>query len=300
MPSFMPARIVGTTGLMTSETIGLPNIAGLLQSDGLPQAFAALGAHIAKCPEPDRAGLRRLILDGLANAPETAQIPLLSPEGLKTFLEASPVYLRVKETRRDAETPTIEESLSRVLIRALDGQAPSQRGELIVSVLPDVTEFSLLCELFRLVESNWAADRTIRPPEDTYFGISTGPLRDMLFARMQKAAKSGALWTQGSPTAILWFWWACGEELHVYAFVKESMRDAKALPALLDAIIYRVATPEEEYDVVPVRRWSKIIDFRALEENALHLSMTGTIRADRKKASRFLDAFGNGKSELFR
>jgi hypothetical protein len=283
-----------------SETLSLPNIPALLQSDGLPQAFAALGAILAKSPEPDRAGCRRLILEALDRAPDTAQAPLLTPPGLKTFLEASPAYLRVKETRSDAEAPTIENALCRLLIRTLDTQSAPKRGELILATLPDVTEISLLCELYRTVEGNWAADHASRPPEETYFGQSTGPLRDALFARVKRLAKSGALWTQGSPTAILWFWWACGEELHVYAYIKESMGDAKALPALLDTIVYRVATPEEEYDVIPVRRWSKLIDFRALEQSAVTLSMTGTVREDRKKARRFLDAFGNGKSELYR
>jgi hypothetical protein len=283
-----------------SEPIALPNIPALLQSDGLPQAFAALGAVLTKSPEPDRAGFRRLILDALAGTPEATQAPLLTSAGLKTFLEASPAYLRVKETRRDVEAPSIEDALCRFLIRALDTLPAQARGELILAALPDVTEISLLCELYRTVEGNWAADHASRPPEDTYFGHSTGPLRDALFARVKKIAKSGALWSQGSSPAILWFWWACGEELHVYAYIKESMGDAKALPALLDTIVYRVATPEEEYDVIPVRRWSKLIDFRALEQSAVNLSMNGTVREDRKKARRFLDAFGNGKSELYR
>jgi hypothetical protein len=283
-----------------SEPTGLPNISALLQSDGLPRAFAALGAILAQSPEPDRAEVRRLILDALAASTEAAQAPLLTAEGLKTFLAASPAYLGVKETRRDVEAPSIENALCRFLIQALDRLPAPGRGELILSILPDVTEISLLCELYRTVEGNWAADHASRPAEDTYFGHSTGLLRDALFARVKRLAKSGALWTQGSSPAILWFWWACGEELHVYAYIKESMGDAKALPALLDTIVYRVATPEEEYDVIPVRRWSKLIDFRALEQSAVNLSMNGTVREDRKKARRFLDAFGNGKSELYR
>jgi hypothetical protein len=282
------------------ETLNPPDIPGLLRSDGLPQAFAALGAVLARSPEPDRAGLRQTILEGLEATPAAVQAALATREGLKTFLEASPVYLRVKETRRDAEAPTIQERLSRLLIEALDRRPGSERGELIIAVLPDLVEISLLCELFRMVEGNWAADHAARPPEATYFGASTAALRDTLFARVQSAAKKGTLWNQGSPTAILWFWWACGEEQRVYAFIKDAMGDAKALPALLDEIVHRVATPEEEYDVIPVRRWSKLIDFRALEQSAVNLSMNGTARDDRKKARRFLDAFGNGKSELYR
>ncbi|WP_020173810.1 hypothetical protein [Methyloferula stellata] len=283
-----------------SDTLNPPNIPALLRSDGLPQAFAALGAVLARSPEPDRAGLRQTILDGLEATPAATQAALATREGLRTFLQGSPVYLRVKETRRDPEAPTIQERLSRLLIKALDPKPASERGSLVIAVLPDLAEISLICELFRMVEGNWAADHAARPPEETYFGASTAALRDMLFARVQLAAKKGTLWTQGSPTAILWFWWACGEEQRVYAFIKDAMGDAKALPALLDEIVYRVATPEEEYDVIPVRRWSKLIDFRALEQSAVNLSMNGTARDDRKKARRFLDAFGNGKSELYR
>jgi hypothetical protein len=282
------------------ETIDDLDIPTVLHRDGLPAAFTALGARLAATAEPEQAHLRHAILMRLEAAPAAVQAPLLTRDGLKTFLEASPVYLRVQETRRDAEAPTIQERLSRLLIKALDTMPASERGELVLSVLPDVTEISVLCELFRLVEGNWAADHASRPPEESYFGTSTGALRDTLFARVQVAAKKGTLWSQGSPTAILWFWWACGEEQRVYAFIKESMGDAKALPALLDEIVYRVATPEEEYDVIPVRRWSKLIDFRALEQSAVNLSMTVAVRDDRKKARRFLDAFGNGKSELYR
>jgi len=285
---------------MLETTAQLLDITAVLPADGLPRTFAIFGALLAKSAEPDRAGFRQMILEALESAPEAAQAPLLTREGLKIFLEASPAYLRVKETRRDAEAPTIQERLSRILITALDTKPASERGALIAGVLTEVNEISLLCELFRLVEGNWTGDHASRPPEETYFGQSTGSLRDTLFSRVQIAAKKGILWSQGSPTAILWFWWACGEEQRVYAFIKDSMGDAKALPALLDEIVYRVATPEEEYDVIPVRRWSKIIDFRSLEQSAVTLSMTGTVRDDRKKARRFLDAFGNGKSELYR
>ncbi len=277
----------------------LPDIPALLASDGLPAAFAALGVRLAATPEPEQAGFRHAILDALEAAPEAALTPLLTQDGLKTFFEASPAYLRVKETRRDAEAPTIQERLSRLLIKALDIKPPSERGELLLATLPGLIEISILCELFRMVEGNWTGDQAARP-EQAYFGASTGALRDTLFARAQLAAKKGTLWSQGSPTAILWFWWACGEEQRVYAFIKEAMGDAKALPALLDEIVYRVATPDEEYDVIPVRRWSKLIDFRALEQSAVNLSMNGPSRDDRKKARRFLDAFGNGKSELYR
>jgi hypothetical protein len=262
--------------------------------------LATLGVLLAQSPEPERAGVRHTILEALEAAPEAAQASLLTPAGLKTFIEASPAYLRVKETRRDAEAPTIQERLARLLIKTLDTKPAAARGELVLAVLSETAEISLLCELFRLVEGNWTGDGASRVPEDTYFGVSTGALRDMLFARVQLGAKKGSLWTQGSPTAILWFWWACGEEQRVYAFIKESMGNAKALPALLDEIVYRVATPDEEYDVIPVRRWSKIIDFRALEQEAVNLSLNGTGREDRRKARRFLDAFGNGKSELYR
>jgi hypothetical protein len=53
-------------------------------------------------------------------------------------------------------------------------------------------------------------------------------------------------------------------------------------------------------DRIAVRRWSKIVDFSSLEKAALQLALTGIARDDRRRARRFLDAFGNGKSELFR
>jgi len=275
-------------------------IVGLAEAEGAALAFAKSAASLAEAPEAERVGLRARSLDLIEAASPQAKAALLTREGLKTFIEATLVFLKVRETRTDPEAPTIQGRLAGFLAKVFAESEPDERGALVLGVLPELTEFSVLCELFRAVEGNWTADQVERPPEETFFGTGTKPLRDALFARVRLAAKKGSLWTQGSPTAILWFWWACGEEQRVYAFIKEAMDDAKALAALLDEVVYRVATPDEEYDVIPVRRWSKIIDFRQLEPKVVQLSMSAPSRDDRRKARRFLDAFANGKSELFR
>jgi len=275
-------------------------IASLAEAEGAAAAFARSAALLAEARDAEKPELRAKCLDLIEAASAKAKASLLTPEGLKTFLAASPTFLKIRETRTDAEAPTIQTRLAGLLAAIFGEAAPSERGALVLAILPEAPEFSVLCELFRLVEGNWTADQLERPPEETYFGTGTAAFRDALFARVRLAAKKGSLWTQGSPTAILWFWWACGEEQRVYAFIKESMDDGKALAALLDEVVYRVATPEEEYDVIPVRRWSKIIDFRQLEPKVVQLSMNAPSRDDRRKARRFLDAFANGKSELFR
>ncbi len=78
------------------------------------------------------------------------------------------------------------------------------------------------------------------------------------------------------------------------------MDDAQGLVPLLDMVVEPGAPDFGNADLVAVRRWSKIIDFSRLEKVALQLALTGTTREDRRRARRFLDAFGNGKSELFR
>jgi len=275
-------------------------ISSLAEAEGAAAAFGRSAALLAGAPEAERAGLRARHLDLIEGSSAAAKAALLKQEGLKTFLEATPTVLKIRETRTDPEAPTIQGRLAGFLANALMEASPDERGVLVLATLPAVTEFSVLCELFRTVEGNWTADQVERPPEETFFGTGTAGFRDALFARVRLAAKKATLWTQGSPTAILWFWWACGEEQRVYAFIKEAMDDGKALAALLDEVVYRVATPDEEYDVIPVRRWSKIIDFRQLEPKVVQLSMSAPSRDDRRKARRFLDAFANGKSELFR
>jgi hypothetical protein len=57
---------------------------------------------------------------------------------------------------------------------------------------------------------------------------------------------------------------------------------------------------EAGHDIVAVRRWSKIIDFNTLETRAVELLASAASKADRTRARRFLDAYANGKSDLFR
>ena len=78
------------------------------------------------------------------------------------------------------------------------------------------------------------------------------------------------------------------------------MRDQSSLASLLDIVIEPASPETGNSDLIAVRRWSKIIDFSSLEREALKLAMSGATRIERRRARRFLDAFGNGKSELFR
>ena len=263
------------------------------------QAFAAIEAKLASLSDPDRAPLRRAIIEALEATfeGETA----FTSDWLKAILEASPCFIHAKdETRISADAETHEERLCRLLIRSLETKPPAERGHLINSVIAALADVSLLCALFRSVDGDWSAEHAKRNAEETYFGTYTESLRNQLLDRVLNLAETGKFWTQVAPSSILWFWWACGQEQQVYVFTKKSMQSSSMLTALLDVPVGRVSTAQGDYDVIQVRRWSKIIDFHTLEKHALDLALSAPSRDDRKRARRFLDAYANGKSELFR
>lgn len=264
------------------------DIEALLESDSPSQALASIEARLAASPAADRPLLRRQILEALETA--FGRGKALTREWLEAILAASPNYLRASdETRRPVSTPSNQERLCALLIGGLEVTPPPERGQLIGSLIRDLEDVSLVCALFCSVAA-----------EEAFFGACAGALRDDLLDRVSLFAKSGELWAQAAPSSLLWFWFACGQEQDVYIFTQRSMREAGALRPLLEMAIDRVHASDGEHDVIAVRRWSKIIDFNGLEKRAVELVLSGAAKADRHSARRFLDAYANGKSDLFK
>jgi hypothetical protein len=276
----------------------------LLELNAPLDCFATIDEQLKALAEADRPLLRAAVMEALAQKFEGKPI---DGDWLKAILQGSSNFIRAAEEVRPqlsddhaGEPKLHEDRLCALLVQILSVLPKGERGSLLAAVLPELEDVSLLCGLFRAVDSDWSAERAARNSEDTYFGTHTATLRNALLARVESLAASAKLWAQIAPASLLWFWWACGQEQQVYVFTKTSMRDAKALPGLLDTPVGRVKTKDGPVDVIQVRRWSRIIDFHTLETRALELSMSGASRAERGRARRFLDAYANGKSELFR
>lgn len=180
------------------------------------------------------------------------------------------------------DTPADIERLRHAL-GALDA---SERLAQLCRMLSQNEDVSLLCLLLQ----DEAQARAL-------LGDDADDMRSAIRTRIEALASTAALWRQAHPAALLWFWWRVGEEARVYAFVGAAMADAQSLPALLAALVEKGS---DGTDQIAVRRWSKIVDFAKLEPAALKLAMDGETREARRRARRLLEAFGNGKSELFR
>jgi hypothetical protein len=184
----------------------------------------------------------------------------------------------------------IEQRLCDLLLAAIDDMPLEERGERAAAAAR-AQDISLLCALVMASEHNRDAG---------YLGAASPRVRKALLDRIGDLAATSAFWAQRFPAALLWFWFAHGEEQRVYLFTSRAMDDPSGLAALLTLPLERSGSGAEQQDVVAARRWSRIIDFRALEARAVKLAMSAPARDDRRRARRFLDAFAAGKSELFR
>jgi hypothetical protein len=220
-----------------------------------------------------------------------------SSDWLRAILMESPAYLRAKGATGSKNN---EARLRSLLDKVLGAKTPAERARLVLSIIPELNDISLLCAFVRSVQGDWSETAADGDAPAPYFGISTADLRTSLLDRVVALAEAGGLWSQASPAALLWFWFACDQEQKVYVFTKKSMADANSLANLMEIGIERIQVNGADHDVIPVRRWSKIVDFHTLETRALEVAMAGASREIRSRARRFLDAYANGKSDLFR
>lgn len=226
-------------------------------------------------------------------------------EWLPVILAEGPVLgraadgLRLLDGAQEPGSEALEDRLCQLLARHLSATPPAERGLLLETASEPLRDVSLAAALFRLLASA-STEEAVSDRRDDYFGPRTEDLRAKLFARVQNLAKTGEIWSQASPAALLWFWWACGQEQKVYEFTQQAMRDKKSAASLFPVPVDRLLIEGAAHEVVLARRWSKILDLHGLERPALELALQGETREIRKSARRFLDAFANGKSDLYR
>jgi hypothetical protein len=250
------------------------------------EAFAAFAAHLGLAQGADALSRSRFF-DQLARVAESQSF---SPDWLSALFAVSPAFLK-RGPDSGLSARACSGRLSEAVVKNIERATSEERQILFESLIENLKDVSLLTALMRPEEGG--------PRIRELFGDAATAIESRLIARIETLAATGGLWQQVMPQSVLWFWWAAQED-KVYAFVKVSMKDKTVLPILLDMIVEPGSGESETGDSISVRRWSKIIDFQGLETQALQLALTGTSREERRRARRFLDAFGNGKSELFR
>lgn len=275
------------------------DIDALLGSENPRQAFAMIEERLSDVLPAKRPPLREQVIEALDAAFKSGKF--FTSDWLRAICEASRIYLHPNdETQASISEPSHEERFCALLMDAFEPLTPPERGALVGSIISDVSDISLLCALFRRLEGDTTAEGAKGFAAEPYFGLSAKESRNELLGRVTNLATSGLLWMQASPSAILWFWFTYGQEQEVYVFIKRSMRDVSSLAPLLELPLERNNAVEGGHEVVAVRRWSKIIDFNTLEKHALDLLLSGASKADKARARRFLNAYANGKSDLFK
>jgi hypothetical protein len=265
-------------------------LAALLEEATPAHAMAVIEDRLLSLDLPRRPSLRETVIAGLEDALDHGarikadwfefllEDPVPSADGSSGDLPLE-------------DAPVREARLCRLLLAALDDMGPEERGRRIGTAARHAADISLLCASIAAAE---------RERDGSYLGEALPDVRKVLLDRVGALAATSAFWAQRFPAALLWFWFAHGEEQRVYLFTRHAMDDPSGLAALLTVPLERVGAGEEQQDIVAVRRWSRILDFQALEARAVKLAMSAPSRAERRRARRFLDAFGAGKSELFR
>lgn len=178
--------------------------------------------------------------------------------------------------------------LCRLLVDAIDAMEPGDRGERLETAARTLPDISMLCTVAMTIDATG---------DESYLGRFLPTLRKLLLDRILDLATTELLWAQESPGALLWYWFLYGDEQRVYLFAKQAMEDPASLSVLLTVPLEHTGSGE---DLVAVRRWSRILDFQALESRAVALALSAPSRSDRRRARRFLDAFAAGKSDLYR
>lgn len=256
-------------------------------------ALVVLEHRLASTPLAEQPELRRRALEAIAIA--STERLASARAWSEALLAGAPILLN---GRLDARAN--EERLARLVIDLLARQPRAERAEILESVLATPIDLSMPCMVMRVTCGEGSFEPGGDADENAFFGAATRALCRDVLDRVSALGDSGGLWSQASPGEMLWFWFTFGEEQRVYATTKSAIRQSRAVAALLDATIDRVAVEGRDMDAVAVRRWSRVVDLHALETEALRLSVSAPFREDRERARRFLEAYSNGKSELFR
>lgn len=181
------------------------------------------------------------------------------------------------------------EDLTRAMVtQALKDLSETERIRLIGAAIDKATDISLLCELMRLLAGDVASGGASH--SGNALGAEASDLRIRLLDRVRTLAADGMLLDQSQPGEILWFWWGTGNGDEVLTFTKQAMETPDGLRVLLQTPLSPVRSSAGNYEKVDRASWNKVVDLRALEEKAFHLSLQG--HADGPIAQRFLIALG--------
>jgi hypothetical protein len=273
-------------------TWGRSEIDRILNHDDPDAAFRTVEERIGSAPEADRPRLRRLFLEELRITFEVSRG--ITKDWLCALLNASPACIAAGDaTVRFLHVEDNSDRLRMIVIRALEKHGTEDRAALIASVIPKISDLSVICAVFRSVASDRRPEGAVTGRiSAASFGEKTDVLREQLLTHVRDVASTEDIWRQAIPRDILLFWWGSTLDDEVWKFTSAAMRNANGLLGLLEIPIHPVYSTEGNYETVSPT-WSKILDLDALAACAREMLIDDLSDQDRGTAQRFLAAMQN-------
>jgi hypothetical protein len=272
-------------------TWGRSELDRILNLDDPDAAFQTVEERVGSAAERDRPRLRRLFLDELRTTFEVSRE--ITTDWLRGLLNASPVYIAAEDqTTRFFHVEDNSDRLRRLVIRALERLSQENRSALIASVIPRVTDLTILCTVYRSITPDRRPEGAVRDRIAVSLGDQADLLREQLLARVKSLACTGEIWRQATPRDIILFWWGGTLDDEVRQFTSTAMRTAEASLSLLSVPIHVVYSTDGNYETVaPI--WSTILDLDALAASARKILIESSPEKHKQIAERFLTAMQN-------
>jgi hypothetical protein len=272
-------------------------IESILNSADPGQALTEVESRVRASTQQDRSRLRRTFLEALDGAFDVRRP--FSLDWFRALVDFAPSYVAARDdAARLWYTFDNADRLRWVVIHALRVLLPENRAQLILAVIPQAADVSLLCDVVRTIARDRHEQGAKDELENTSFGDSTETIRSLLLERVRSLAQSNQIWMQSQPDRLLWFWWGCDLEAEVKEFTKRAMNTEEGLRGLLDVAVSLVQSSEGDYEHVGYSSWSRIVDLEELAQRAKNL-MAASNESDRRLAQRFLDALEKGRKDPF-
>jgi KAP family P-loop domain len=197
--------------------------------------------------------------------------------------------------RQPREIARLANALS-VALPALAGQVePSRRFNALASIAEHSSGLPLIAQFVRSLgpdrSSQGGHEKSSLLTEQEF-----GTLRDIVLKRIRKLANDGLLWSVSDPAAVLWSWWAMGENDEAKMWVASQIDDVDNALHLMASMPTLVRSSSGNYRAVQKTGWQYMVDLDALTAKASAFAANGLLSENQKAAAReFLRAMEKGR-----
>jgi hypothetical protein len=170
-------------------------IDSILNSTSPTEALSRVESRLSAAAAGDRPRLRRLFLDALDGA-----FSVLRPfnlDWLRALLDVAPSFVVAGDEAKQAFY--VFDNGDRVrwlLIHALETLLPENRAQLMLGVIPQVADISIICDVFRAIAGDLQEEGAKGQRETASFRDSGDIIRRNLLVRVRQLAETNQIWSQ--------------------------------------------------------------------------------------------------------